>query len=145
MDSRRAGPTLVTQRRVIDASALWEYLTSTPLGVTVGQFIGDDVDLHMPDLCAIEVVSAARGNHKARRLSQHAASMVIAELVEFPATVHPSDPLLDRMWELRDNVTTYDATYVALSEALDAALITTDRKLARGLRSVSEIEVVVAS
>src|SRR5438445_665539 len=104
--------------------------------------IRDEVELNMPDLCSIEVMSAIRGVVLGRRVSPRQATYIVAELVEFPAQVHPSDPLLDRMWELRGSITTYDATYVALAEALDASLITTDRKLARATRKVSSIDVI---
>ncbi|TPW13096.1 MAG: hypothetical protein FD127_2252, partial [Acidimicrobiaceae bacterium] len=49
---------------------------------------------------------------------------------EFPVRVFPTAPLLSRMWELRDNMTAYDACYVALAEAIDAPLLTADRRLA---------------
>lgn len=52
------------------------------------------------------------------------------DLVDFPIQVHPTAPLLRRIWALRDNLSAYDACYVALAEGLDVALLTADGRLA---------------
>jgi predicted nucleic acid-binding protein len=54
----------------------------------------------------------------------------LEDLADFPITRYPHTPLLSRIWELRHNVTAYDAAYLALAEALPAPLITRDAKLA---------------
>jgi len=67
------------------------------------------------------------------------------DLADLPIHVYPSRPLLDRAWALRDNVTVYDALYIALAEALEAVLVTADRALARAAaaaRSPVAIDVV---
>jgi predicted nucleic acid-binding protein len=58
------------------------------------------------------------------------ASAALDDLADFLLTRYPHDFLMPRIWELRDNPTAYDAAYVALAEALDAPLLTRDRKLA---------------
>jgi len=55
---------------------------------------------------------------------------------------HAHEPLLDRVWELRENLSVYDAVYVALAEALDAVLLTCDRRLARAPSFAARVELV---
>jgi predicted nucleic acid-binding protein len=66
----------------------------------------------------------------------------VADLEQVPLTRCPHVPLLHRCWELRHNLTTYDAAYVALAELLDAALLTADRRLARASGIRCEVETV---
>jgi predicted nucleic acid-binding protein len=70
------------------------------------------------------------------------ASAAFEDLRDLPARRWPSEPLLERIGELHDNVTTYDANYVALAEALDADLLTADRRLARGLEGIASCHLV---
>ena len=71
-----------------------------------------------------------------------AAGVALGWCLDLPITLHPAEPFLHRMWELRHNVTPYDAWYVALAEALDAPLLTTDARLARSIGIRCEIVVV---
>jgi predicted nucleic acid-binding protein len=71
------------------------------------------------------------------------AAAALQDLGDLPARRWPVEPLLGRMWELRDNVTVYDANYVALAEALDADLLTADRRLARGVDGISDCRIVM--
>ena len=70
------------------------------------------------------------------RLDARRAELARVDLVELPLHRAPHAPLLARCWELRDNLTVYDATYVALAELLDVVLLTADARLANapGLR-----------
>jgi len=65
----------------------------------------------------------------------------LTDLADFPATRWPAEPLLGRMWQLRTNVSSYDATYVALAEALDAEMVTADARLARAALAVARCPV----
>jgi predicted nucleic acid-binding protein len=65
----------------------------------------------------------------------------LMDLVDFPVHRYPHDLLLPRMWELRHNVTVYDAAYVALAETLAAPLVTCDARLAAAPRHAAKIEV----
>jgi predicted nucleic acid-binding protein len=62
--------------------------------------------------------------------------------VALPTTRYPHDPLLDRIWSLRHNLTAYDASYVALAEALDVPLVTADERLAAAPGNRAKIDVV---
>ncbi|HUI72335.1 MAG TPA: type II toxin-antitoxin system VapC family toxin, partial [Spirochaetia bacterium] len=66
----------------------------------------------------------------------------MADMVDFPLIRYPHDFLLARIWELRDNLTAYDAAYVALAEALGTPLVTRDRRLASAPGSHGRIELV---
>ena len=82
-----------------------------------------------PDLLRVEVTSVIRRHRAAGRLSSAHANAALDDLLDFPVRVFPTAPLLRRVWELRDNVSVYDACYVALAEALDVPLLTADVRL----------------
>jgi predicted nucleic acid-binding protein len=77
-----------------------------------------------------EIVSALRGMARSHPGLEEAVPSALAHLAGFPIRRMPLSPLLERMWELRHNITAYDAAYVALAERLDAVLITCDARLA---------------
>lgn len=83
-----------------------------------------------PDLLRIEVTSVLRRHAYRGQLTAEQADAAMGDLLAFPITVFPTAPLLQRVWELRPNLTPYDACYVALAEAVDCILITADRRLA---------------
>lgn len=129
---------------VIDASVLVELLTMSPLGErAVGQVRVSAGALHLPHLADVETLSVVRGLVAGGILTAERGAQALADLRDFPAQRWPAHMLFDRMWELRQNTTAYDATYVALAEALGARLITADQKLARGVEGVAECEVVL--
>ncbi len=94
-----------------------------------------------PDLLRIEVASVLRKHAGNGNLTAQQADAAIDDLLAFPITVYPTAPLLRRVWELRPNVTAYDACYVALAEATGVPLFTADRRLANapGLRCALEV------
>lgn len=93
-----------------------------------------------PDLLRVEVVSVIQRQLAIGTLSLEQADQAVNDLVELPITVYPVSPLVPRAWELRENVTAYDACYVALAEALDCTLLTADLRLSRapGVRCAIE-------
>jgi predicted nucleic acid-binding protein len=91
-------------------------------------------DLHVPALCDVEVASALRGSLQRDLLSQGRAEEALGDYLDLPLNRHGHTLLLHRCFDLRDTLSAYDATYVALAEALDAQLLTADRRLARGAR-----------
>ncbi len=87
---------------------------------------------HMP----AEATSALRKAVRARTASPEMASLALAELGELRIAYYPFGPFMERIWSLRAHVSSYDAWYAALAEALDAPLVTLDQRLssAQGLR-----------
>lgn len=86
--------------------------------------------LAAPHLLDVEVVSAWRRLAAAGHLDERRAAFARADLRSLPIQRVPHAPLLERCWELRANLTSYDAAYVALAELIDAPLVTADAKLA---------------
>lgn len=115
---------------IVDASAVFTALVAPDdRGHRVRAALDDD--LAAPAMLRAEVTSALRGEAWSGRLDEEAAHRAVRRCLALPIGLHPAEPFLPRMWELRHNVTPYDAWYVALAEALDAPLLTTDARLAR--------------
>lgn len=99
-------------------------------------------DLHAPGLIDVEVVSALRGLTLRGHLSATRAEDLLTDFDDLPMQRWPSaDALRRRAFQLRDNVSAYDAAYVALAEALDCPLVTRDGRLARSRGHSAQIEV----
>lgn len=86
--------------------------------------------LHVPHLVDSEVASGLRRLLAARQLDADAGSHVLRVWQRLAMTRYPVTALLARVWELRENVSAYDASYVALAEALGCSLLTADARLA---------------
>lgn len=127
---------------VIDASAMIELLLDTELGRAVGERVFAENSRHVPHLLDIEVAQVMRRYVSAHQLKALRALEAIEDLSEFPLTRHAHTVLLERVFELRHNLSAYDAVYVALAEALGATLITCDRALARAPRLHAKVELV---
>lgn len=120
---------------VADASALVEYLLGSERSTRAAEVIEDrEVDLHTAGLCDVEVVSALRGLIRGREIDVARAHEALEDYAELPLSRHGHVPLLVRVLELRDNLSAYDATYVALAEALSAELLTCDAGLRAAVR-----------
>ncbi len=87
--------------------------------------------LAAPELIDLEVISVLRRQNRTNVFDNRRAALAITDLRALPIQRATHLPLLARCWELRDNLTTYDAAYVALAEALNTTLLTGDRRLAR--------------
>ena len=98
--------------------------------------------LAAPDLLRIEVMSVIRRHTAGGALTQRQADSAIDDLLDLPIVVYPTAPLIRRGWELRRNVTAYDACYVALAEALGCPLATSDQRLVNAPGSHCRFEVV---
>ena len=88
-------------------------------------------ELIAPALLDVEVAAALRGRVLGGKLLGEAAEGALTALAALPITRFDAVPLLRRIWELRHNLTAYDATYVALAEAFGAGLVTADERLAK--------------
>lgn len=128
---------------VVDASALLEALLRTPAAQAVERRLFDPREtLHAPHLLDVEVAQVVRRYAAAGEIDRDRGRAALADLADFPLRRYPHDFLLPRVWELRDNLTAYDAVYVALAEALDAPLITRDRRLAAAASRHARVELV---
>jgi predicted nucleic acid-binding protein len=128
---------------VLDASALVELLLGTSLGrVIAGRIADPEVSLHIPHLADIEVAQALRRYVREGELDAASASAALGDLRTLDVERHSHEPLLDRVWVLRDSLTAYDAVYVALAEALDATLLTCDGRLARAPGMTRRVDLI---
>jgi predicted nucleic acid-binding protein len=98
--------------------------------------------LAAPQLLDLEVASVLRGQMRAGSLDARRADLALTDLDALPVQRAPHRPLLRRCWQLRDNLTIYDAVYVALAEALDVDLLTADRRLAKAPGARCRIELL---
>ena len=128
---------------VPDASVIADLLLNTAGATRIRSRIFDAREtLHAPGVLDLEVAQVLR-RHAARRvISPHRGRWSIALLQLFPITRYPHEMLLGRIWQLRDNLTAYDAAYVALAEALNAILLTRDSRIARATGHQAQIEVI---
>jgi predicted nucleic acid-binding protein len=127
---------------VLDASAAVEWLLVRSGADAVAARLRDpDVTVHAPSHLGVEVAAALRGLVLGRRASPERAALALGDLVAADVVLHDPTPLLPRVWELRENLTAYDATYVALAEVLQAPLVTADARIARapGLRTTIDM------
>lgn len=114
---------------VIDASAAVAALVdSGPVGVWAERLLASD--LAAPQLLHVEVANVLRRAVSAGEISDDVASLAHADLLDLRVELVSYDSVAPRIWELRHNLTAYDAWYVAVAELLDAPLATLDRRLA---------------
>lgn len=116
---------------VVDASVLAAVLADDGKdGDTARERLRGE-SLAAPDLIDLEVTSVIRGHLAGGHLDLRRANFALADLADMPLQRVAARGLIVRCWELRDNLTVYDAAYVALAEALDVALVTADARLAK--------------
>ena len=128
---------------IVDASALLEFLLQTPLGTRVeARLFRDQDEFHLPHLADVEVTQGLRRLVRTGEVSGDRAADVMADLADFDLHRHPHLDFLTRAWKLRDNLTAYDAMYIALGEALDAPIVTCDAPLAKAPGHRAHIEVI---
>ncbi len=132
---------------VVDASAVAELLLGRPAAEQIErQFEAHDYALHAPHLLDVEVLSALRHVVAAGEASPARADEAIADLLDLPVERYPHDIFVRRIWEMRDNLSAYDATYLALAETVaerGAPLLTADGRFARAARAHSSVDVLL--
>src|ERR1700726_769951 len=128
---------------VVDASAVLEALLRTPAARAVERRLFEPSQtLHAPHLLDVEVAQVVRRYAANGEIDVERGRMALDDLVDLPLHRYPHDLFLPRVWDLRNNITAYDAMYVALAEMLDAPLITRDKRLAASTGHHALIELV---
>ena len=130
---------------VLDSSAAVEWLLGRPASSVVAAHLADpDVAVHAPFLLGVEVASALRTLVFGGHMSAGRGAMAIADLTATDINLHDPTPLLPRSWDLRANLSAYDAVYVALAEVLDGILSTCDGPLSRAPGLACRVELLQA-
>lgn len=118
--------------RVLDASVVTDALAVTSrAGDQARELLAAENRLQVPAILAAEVTSALRALTRRGLLDSGAGRKAALQAASLRVRSYPFEPFVQRAWELRDNVTTYDAWYVALAETLGAPLVTADDRLRR--------------
>ena len=128
---------------VVDAGLVVAALVAADAGA-VREALREE-ELAAPSLLDLEVLSALRGLSRGGQLPEPRARAAVRDLGALPIQRHDHLPLLNRCWQLRDNLTVYDAAYVALAEAMQATLLTGDRRLSGASGPQCPLEVLQAA
>jgi predicted nucleic acid-binding protein len=125
---------------VFDASALYAAVVDPTC--PAGPAVADADTIHSPELFAVEVLNTIRSNRVRGRISRSGAHRALTGLQSLPIIGHSLMPLLDRIWALHENLTAYDAAYVAPAECLGEPLVTADARIARAPGIRCEVRVL---
>jgi predicted nucleic acid-binding protein len=129
---------------VLDTSAGVEFLLGRePVGPAVRTRLAvPGESIHVPHIFEIEMASALRQGERRGAWTTDEAQRAFTLLRDLRLTRYPHRVLLERIWQLRFNVTPYDAAFLALAEALDAPLVTSDARLARASGATARVELL---
>jgi predicted nucleic acid-binding protein len=117
---------------VVDASALLEVLLNTRAAPRIAdRLFAMGETLHAPHVVDLEVAQVLRRYVAAGAVTATRGAEALTDFADLPLDRYPHQLFLERIWQLRHNLTAYDAAYIALAEALAAPLVTRDAALAR--------------
>lgn len=122
-------------RLVVDASAVVDAIVGGPDRQALRGEIARARLIHVPEHFHVEVISAIRGLHRRQAVDAGQASAALAQVPRLRALRHPTLPMVKQIWALRDQLSVYDAAYLALARHLDLTLLTRDRALADAARA----------
>lgn len=128
-------------RLVCDASAVVTVLLDSG---NAGEWLARRLataELFAPTLLPFECSNVIRRHEIGGLISSDQAAQAHTDLLDLPIDLFPYEPLAQRVWQLRRNLTSYDAAYVALAEALDAPLITVDRRMSEAPGITCRVEI----
>jgi predicted nucleic acid-binding protein len=126
---------------VLDASAAVDWLLQTSAGQRIeNRIYSRNETLHAPHLLDLEVTQVLRRLALQAVVSVHRANEAVRDLLDLRITRYPHLLLLPRIWQLRHNVSAYDAAYIVLAEKLGAALVTRDARLASASGHAAPVE-----
>jgi predicted nucleic acid-binding protein len=127
---------------VVDASCLCEVVIGGPGADAIRNRLRTEYDQAAPHIIDVEVFGVIRREHLLGRLDRTGATQAVEDLETWPGERFGHRPLLARAWDLRNTVRGWDAMYVALAEALDTILVTTDRRLVAATGPTCAIELI---
>ncbi len=130
---------------VVDTSAVIDALAGRFPQADLIARLSTDGDLHAPHLLDVEVLHALRRLVATGSLTEDRAADARADFDDMAIIRYPHQPLADRVWALRHNLSAYDATFIALAEALEVPLVTCDARMAAAPGHQARIEVFAAS
>ena len=130
---------------VIDASVVVDALATPTPNPALAQRLDRDDDFRAPHLIDVEFASAMRRLVSEGQLTADRAADALSDLHALRIVRYPHLSLVDRMWELRNNLTAYDAAYVALAEILEVPFVTCDARLASSPGHQAKIELFTSS
>jgi len=126
---------------VLDASVILDLLLQSGAARAAADRM-EGSSWHAPELMDLETLQVLRRYRLHEGLSERRATEALSDFSSLNIRRHRHAPYLNRIWELRDNLTAYDAAYVALAEALRAPLLTRDARLARSRGHGALIELI---
>lgn len=124
---------------VVDASVLYEVITAGPFAASAAATLADAHDHAAPEVVDVEVAGLIRRDAQRDVLDGTRSQWALDRLRDWPGDRFPHRPFIGRVWQLRNNVRTTDAFYVALAEALGVPLVTLDKRLARASEVACEV------
>lgn len=129
---------------VVDASALVVALTDGGAdGAATRRRLSESSSLHAPHVIDLEVTSVLRRLERAEDVDRRRAEGALEDLTQLPLVRYPHLALVGRIWELRENLSPYDAAYVALAEGLECPLLTGDRGISRAPGVRCDVQVLL--
>ena len=134
---------------VLDASAVAELLLGRePASQVAGEMAAHAFDLHAPHLLDVEILSVVRRLVASGTASSERGEQAVDDLLALPIERYPHDVLVRRAWDYRENFSAYDATYLALAEALAPApvpVLTADARFAQAAHTHSHVPVILVA
>ena len=124
---------------VVDAAAVVEFVLGSTKGRNAASVMAGHTALHAPALITAEALSALRALEHRAEISPARSAEAVSDVLSVPIRRYPTEPLAGRIWSMRHSVTVCDAHYVALAEALNAPLLTGDRRLAAAAGDLVDI------
>ncbi|HKA67922.1 MAG TPA: type II toxin-antitoxin system VapC family toxin [Actinomycetes bacterium] len=125
---------------VVDSSALTAVLAGAVPNPRLVARIAVEDSIHATDLLDIEFLGSLRGLLRGGKISEERTRQARFLFAELQVVRYPVAVITDRVWALRHNLSAYDASYVALAEALGCPLITTDNRIATASGHVAQVE-----
>lgn len=128
---------------VVDASVILEaLLAGADASAVEDRIFSRKETLHAPHLIDLEVLQVLRRYVASKDMTARRGLEAVTDFLDLPITRYPHEMFVPRIWELRHNITAYDAAYVALAEALPARLLTRDGRLASSSGHKATIELI---